>query len=198
MPHQAPPIVRQLLWGEKEALRRHLLRLDRNDRRKRFAGFIADSGIERYVEGLPWGGWRYMALGAFVAGELRGVAECRLVGSPQAPEAELAFSVEHDFQRRGIGSELFRRMVSATRNRGIRTIRIVTEPDNGGMHALARRHGMRLRAGLEVRGQMSLEGPTPGSVADEWFNETAAWFLEGLDFVLSRHPTSGEDKEKTP
>lgn len=188
------PIVRQLLWWEKEELRSHLLRLNRTDRRRRFAGFIGDSGVERYVDSLPWGSTRYMALGALIDGTLRGAAECRLVGPHHTPEAELAFSVEHDFQRRGIGSELFRRMVSMTRNRGIRRIRIVTEPDNKGMHALARRHGMRLRAGLEVRGQMELEGPTPRSVADEWFNETAAWFLEGLDFVLSRSRQQQRDE----
>lgn len=194
MTNPSTPILRQLLWWEKEALRSHLLRLDRTDRRRRFAGFIADSGVERYVDGLPWGSTRYMALGAFVDGTLRGAAECRLVGPRHAPEAELAFSVEQDFQRRGLGSELFRRMVSMTRNRGIRSIRIVTEPDNRGMHALARRHGMRLRAGQEVHGQMNLEGPTPGSVADEWFNETAAWFREGLDFVLSHQRKHGRDE----
>src|SRR5690625_5168694 len=40
------PIVRQLLWWEKEELRNHLLRLNRTDRRRRFAGFIGDSGVE--------------------------------------------------------------------------------------------------------------------------------------------------------
>ncbi len=186
MSEKSSPIIRQLLWSEKAALRAHLLRLAPEDRRARFAGIATDATINAYVDSLPSALNSYRALGAFVDGVLRGVAECRIQGPYWAPEAELAFSVEHEFQRQGIGSELFRRMVSLTRNRGIRRIYILTERSNVAMHAVAHKHGMRLRAGYEVEGVMELEGPTPLSVAEEMLGEGTAWFCEGVALLTKQ------------
>ncbi|RFA29177.1 hypothetical protein CAI21_10435 [Alkalilimnicola ehrlichii] len=194
MSNNMSPILRQLYWPEKEALRAHLLRLGPEERRGRFAWAANDAFINRYIDNLEWTLSTYRAIGAFVDGELRGVAECRISRNDWRWDAELAFSVESAYQRQGIGSELFRRMVAMARNRGLNKISIMTESHNKAMHALARRNGMRLIAGPEVEGHMELEGPTPLSVAEEMIGESTAWWYTGLSFLSQQ---LSDPKEET-
>lgn len=177
------PIIRQLLWTERDTLRDHLLRLTPQDRRGRFASAANDTFIQRYVDGIDWNWNSYRALGAFVDGELIGAGECRIFGSYWQQEAELAFSVEQLYQCHGIGGELFRRLVAMARNRGMQRLCIVTEPHNAAMQAVARNNGMRLRTLEDVEGLLELEGPTPLSVAEEWVGESTAWLCTGLAFL---------------
>ena len=53
--------------------------------------------------------------------------------------AEAAFSVEEGYRRRGIGEELFKRILRAATNHGVETIEIVCLPENVGMQNLAKK-----------------------------------------------------------
>ncbi|NJN82540.1 MAG: GNAT family N-acetyltransferase [Caldilineaceae bacterium] len=60
-----------------------------------------------------------------------GVARlARPVGEPDHPEAEAAITVRDDFQRRGVGAELLRRMVLLAKRMQVRTIIAAIEADN--------------------------------------------------------------------
>jgi hypothetical protein len=51
----APGIVRRLRAIERDKVRDHLLRLDAEDRLRRFAGYLSDAQIETYCANLDWG-----------------------------------------------------------------------------------------------------------------------------------------------
>ena len=127
---------------ELPLLRDHLLRLDRNSRRDRFHGFMDDSFIERYAEKCANDGTTIIAF--FENGVVRGAAE--LHPPDQSPDSlpEIAFSVEASVRRRGVGSILFRKLITEARAKGYKSLRITTGAQNEAMRALASKFGAQL------------------------------------------------------
>jgi hypothetical protein len=74
---------------------------------------------------------------------------------------EIAFSVERCVRRQGVGSLLFRRLISEARWRGYRRLRVTTGSGNEAMRALAKKFGAHLefRYG-ESSGTIEI-GPSP-------------------------------------
>lgn len=127
---------------ELPLLRDHLLRLDRTSRHDRFHGFMDDSFIERYAEKCANDGTVIIAY--FEDGVVRGAAE--LHPPEQSPDAlpEIAFSVESSVRRKGVGSILFRTLISEARAKGYKSLRITTGAQNDAMRALASKFGAHL------------------------------------------------------
>ena len=143
---QLPPADIRRLWpADMAEFREHLLRLDPNSRHQRFGGGMSDDFLRHYAESCFGKG--DLVFGAYLGGRLVGASELRsneAIWAEQAPyqrhiHAEAAFSVENDYRRRGIGEQLFQRIVSAASNHGVETIDIVCLPDNVGMIRLAQK-----------------------------------------------------------
>jgi GNAT superfamily N-acetyltransferase len=128
---------RKLWISDTAALMAHLLRLDPESRRMRFGTPVSDFFIAQYAENAL--GSHSISHGYFVDGVLRGVAELRGFRGVAGGEAEAAFSVEQDFQNRGIGTELFGRTVLAARNRGISKLFVNFLSQNQRMQAIAKK-----------------------------------------------------------
>jgi len=71
------------------------------------------------------------------------VAVGRLTRTPGSKEAEIAVLVADKFQRCGLGSELFRRLIQIGRDEKLQRITATTLPENMGMRALATRYGFQ-------------------------------------------------------
>ena len=118
--------VIRLLWPtERDLFREHLLRLDPVTRHQRFGTAVNDAFLENYARTtFGVGGLVY----AFVVdGVVRGAAELRGLDDIIALTGEAAFSVEAPWRRRGVGSQLFSRLITAAReimicNRAIRNL----------------------------------------------------------------------------
>lgn len=128
---------RKLWVADTAALKAHLLRLDPESRRMRFGTPVSDFFIKQYAENALGG--HSIAHGYFVDGVLRGVAELRGFRGVAGGEAEAAFSVEKEFQNRGIGTELFGRTVLVARNRGISKLFVNFLSQNQRMQAIAKK-----------------------------------------------------------
>jgi GNAT superfamily N-acetyltransferase len=128
---------RKLWISDTGALKAHLLRLDPESRRMRFGTPVSDFFIAQYAENAL--GSHSISHGYFVDGVLRGVAELRGFRGVAGGDAEAAFSVEQDFQNRGIGTELFGRTVLAARNRGISKLFVNFLSQNQRMQAIAKK-----------------------------------------------------------
>src|SRR5712671_3700731 len=140
---RARSTVRTLSQHEElPLLRDHPLRLDRAGRHDRFHGFIDDSFIEGYAEKCANDGTIVIAY--FEDGVVRGAAE--LHPPAQSPDSlpEIAFSVEAPARRRGVGSILFRKLITEARAKGYRSLRITTGAQNEAMRALANKFGAHL------------------------------------------------------
>jgi GNAT superfamily N-acetyltransferase len=197
--HPTPAIgyVRTLSQQEElPLLRAHLLRLDAQSRHDRFNGFLDESFIERYAAKCAEDG---TIIVAYVEdGVLRGAAE--LHPPDQSPDSlpEVAISVEASVRRRGVGSLLFKRLLSEARWKGYATLRISTGAQNQAMRALASKFGAHLtfRQGestgtIDVSKQgrdlSRLWTSTPADAARAliWFNR-AYWELLTAMFGLGR------------
>lgn len=135
--------VRTLYQQEElPLLRDHLLRLDSDSRHDRFNGFMDDGFIERYAAKCADDGTIIVAY--IEDGVVRGAAE--LHPPDQSPDAlpEIAFSVESSVRRQGVGSILFKRLISEARWKGYDALRITTGAQNQAMRALANKFGAHL------------------------------------------------------
>ena len=127
---------------ELPLLRDHLLRLDSTSRHDRFNGFMDDNFIERYAAKCADDG---TVIIAYVEdGVVRGAAE--LHPPDQSPGAlpEIAFSVEARVRRQGVGSILFRKLITEAHSKGYHALRITTGAQNHAMRALANKFGAQL------------------------------------------------------
>lgn len=135
--------VRTLSQNEElPLLRDHLLRLDPESRHDRFNGFLDDSFIERYAEKCANDGTVIVAY--MENGIVRGAAELHPPDDSTDCLPEIAFSVESCVRRRGVGSVLFRRVISEARWKGYRRLRVTTGAQNHAMRALASKFGAHL------------------------------------------------------
>ena len=157
--------IRTLTAREMPLLREHLLRLDAESRRDRFNGATDESFIESYAE-------RCLADGTVVIayvedGKLLGAAELHQADTSPDGVPEIAFSVERSARRKGVGSVLFRRLITEAEGRGYESLRITTGYSNEAMRALAQKFGARLtfRQG-ESTGSIDLTQQNQADVAD--------------------------------
>jgi GNAT superfamily N-acetyltransferase len=141
-----PGLTRRLLVSDMVAFRAHLLRLDPESRRSRFAMGVSDAFLEQYAEtSFRLDG---VAYGYFEVGVLRAVAELRPLSEHELAEMEAAFSVEAGWQRKGIGSVLFKHVIDAARRRRVSRLYTTCLSTNAAMKALA----------LKFDGELSLQG----------------------------------------
>ncbi len=80
--------------------------------------------------------------------DIIGVARYERLGTGQAEEAEFAIVVEDRFQRRGVGTLLWRRLTEHARAHSVRLFVAVIHPDNYPMRSFMRRSGLKMDAKL--------------------------------------------------
>jgi GNAT superfamily N-acetyltransferase len=127
---------------ELPLLRDHLLRLDRESRHDRFHGFMDDGFIERYAAKCAEDGTIIIAY--LENGVVRGAAELHPPDRSSDSQPEIAFSVEAQLRRQGVGSTLFRKVIAEARAKGYRSLRITTGAQNSAMRTLANKFGAHL------------------------------------------------------
>jgi RimJ/RimL family protein N-acetyltransferase len=173
-------IVRRLWPTETEKFRDHLLRLDKESRRMRFAHSVSDAFIEAYARRMTQYG--SLVYGHLVDGKVRGAAELRRLGDTWGEEAEAAFSVERSYQDHGVGTELVGRVVRAARNRSIRRLYMCCLADNAKMQAIARKHAavLRYEAG-DVVGEILPAQPSYLSLVEEAAEDRMGFIIAVLD-----------------
>ena len=159
-------VIRKMWVGEAYKYRDHLLRLDPESRARRFSGGVSDAYIRNYVDTSMW--LDALVHGFYMNGTLRGAAELRSLGGRLAREAEVAFSVEQDWQSHGVGSLLLERTLLAARNRGIAHLHMSCLADNHRMQQLARKFDAELTFDFgDVVGAVDAPHPTPLSLMRE-------------------------------
>jgi GNAT superfamily N-acetyltransferase len=176
----AAAVFRRLVAGERgRLLAGHFLRLDGEDRRRRFGGHTGEERVRAYCARLDRQPGS-LVLGCFLAGELRAVGELKPIGGAWPPAAELAVSVERPFQGRGLGAELCRRLVVRARNRFVARVHMLCLLDNRPVQRIARGLGgaLRFHPG-EAEAELRPPWPDPISALEEWLDEAAGAALGG-------------------
>ena len=172
--------IRKLWPTDTDKFRDHLLRLDKTNRRMRFAHGVSDAFIEDYAGRMAeMGGVVY---GYFDGEEVRAAAELKKLGDVWGREAEAAFSVEQPLQEQGIGTELMGLVIRAARNRGIQHLCVSCLAENGKMRAIARKYEAELRFEYgEVIGEIVPDGPNYFSILAEAVDDRFGYMMAVLD-----------------
>lgn len=172
--------IRKLRKAEAAKFRDHLMRLDKDSRRMRFAHGVSDSFIEEYASRMgEMGGIVY---GYFEEDEVRASAELKKLGDTWGREAEAAFSVEMAHQDNGIGTELMGKVIRSARNRGVQLIFMSCLAENTKMQAIARKHeaDLKLEYG-EVIGEIVPQDPDYFSLLAEQIEDRVGFLMTVLD-----------------
>ena len=173
-------IIRRLWPTETEKFRDHLLRLDKDSRRLRFAHSVSDTFIEDYASRM--GEYGSLVYGYVLDGLVRGAAELRRLGDTWGPEAEAAFSVEKSHQDQGVGTDLMGRVVRAARNRSIRRLYMSCLSENTRMQLIAKKHEAVLRFEYgEVIGEILPEQPSYFSLMAEAAEDRVGFMIAVLE-----------------
>ncbi len=172
--------IRKLWPMETDKFRDHLLRLDKENRRMRFAHGVSDAFVEDYAARMSEMGT--LAYGFFVDGEVRAAAELKKLGLAWGQEGEAAFSVERPWQEQDIGTELMGRVIRAARNRGVQHLCVSCLAENAKMRTIARKHEAGLRFEYdEVVGDIVPEGPDYFSLLAEAVDDRLGYMMAVLD-----------------
>jgi GNAT superfamily N-acetyltransferase len=173
-------VIRKLWVGETAKYREHILRLDPESRRNRFAGGVSDEFIRNYVDLTT--GLDAVIHGFFIGGAIRGVAELRPLGVRFPHQAEAAISVEKPWQSHGVGSALLGRTLLIARNRGFRHLHMACLADNRRMQQLAQKFAAELSFDFEsVTGEVESSRPTPLSLMRELMSDSHGFATAMLD-----------------
>jgi len=173
-------MIRKLWPTEIDKFRDHLLRLDKESRRLRFAHFVSDAFIDDYASRMA--DYGSVVFGYLLGGQVRAAAELRKLGDVWGKEAEAAFSVEVPFQDQGICTELMGRVVRAARNRGLRRLYMSCLAENLKMQTIARKHEAELRFEYgEVIGEIMPESPNYFSILAEAAEDRVGFMIAVLE-----------------
>jgi GNAT superfamily N-acetyltransferase len=173
-------VIRKLWIGEGTKYRDHMLRLDPESRRSRFAGGVSDEFISKYADLSST--LDAVVYGFFLDGIMRGGAELRPLGARFPRQAEAAISVEKRWQSHGVGSALLRHILLAARNRGIRLLHMACLAENQRMQQLARKFDAELSFDFgNVVGEVESSRPTPLSLMREMMVDSHGFATAMLD-----------------
>jgi len=144
-------VVRSIKPDDAPLLQAFVRRLSARSRHFRFFVALAElsaAQLERFVNVDPARGLALIALSRRQEHSAI-VAEARYALEQESCNAEFAIAVADEFQRRGLGTHLVKRLLATAVRRGVRRLFGEIKSDNRPMLALAARLGFRLRGSLE-------------------------------------------------
>lgn len=161
-------IIKPVAEFERELVRDFYLALPEDDRAMRFCANVSAAVVDRYVEGLDFTGRTILAAYSEKA-EMIALAELAPVGD----KGELAFAVQANMRRQGVGTRLMERLLGRARMCGLREAFVMFLWENAPMRRLAVRAGMAITCeGSEGYGRRLLERPNGA--------ELARWCVEDI------------------
>ncbi|WP_113911857.1 GNAT family N-acetyltransferase [Roseovarius dicentrarchi] len=169
------PEIRKLWKGDVPELKQHLLRLDTMTRYSRFGALVSDDFVANYAEGAIAAD--KLVFGVFFDGHIRAIGELMGLFKSWPNDAEFALSVEAEWQNRGIGTMLFARLVTASQNRGVKSLQGLFFHENDKMQRIVARHHPQIsRNSGQIEARFDPPWASPMSFARELAQDAASYF----------------------
>lgn len=135
-------IPRRLFRAYHRAMvKKHLKRLQDNDRRMRFGVMMPDEAIDKYVND-SWDEDRNVWFGVIEDGEV--IAAVHIAQEDDKSRAELGLSVDPDWRGHKLGHAIFERAVVALKARDVRDVYMHCLSENAIVKHIARKNDMVL------------------------------------------------------
>ena len=154
-------LTRELHANERRQLLNHLLALNAEDRRLRFAHALSDDGVRHYVEAIDL---NRDAVFVVIDSDLLIIGAAHL--AREEGHTELGISVLPRSRGQGIGGALLARCAARARNWGMRVMFMNCLVENAAMMHLAHKEGLKIAvSGAEAETFVRLPRPDLGSLA---------------------------------
>jgi len=147
-------VVRSIAPDDAALLQAFVRRLSMRSRRFRFfvpLNELSPAQLDRFVNVDPARGSAWVALSQRQEG-VAIVAEARYALAREVDNAEFAIAVADDFQGRGLGRHLVKRLLATAWRHGVRRLFGEIKSDNRAMLAFARKLGFRFGSSLDDQG----------------------------------------------
>jgi hypothetical protein len=188
-------VYRKLMPYEIWRLQEHLLRLSPSDRRLRFFSAVGEAFIAEHCRRVASSG--AIVIGYFEVGVLRGAAELHL-GEQLGDRAELALTIEGEWQAHHAGTELVERAITIAENRGVRVIQMLCLLDNRRMQHVALKFTDRLIIeDGQAEADVEVPFPTQLSLWQEAIMDGAGLLDCWLDQCIAATTPQGDEAEAT-
>ena len=168
------PLIRQLMPYEYDIYRAHLMALDIESRKLRFAYPIADETITDLCNRISRNPDKHKIFVAETDGlDVIGAGHISL----EDDQMELAFSVLQEYQGEGVGDALMKRCIEYCRNRGITKGFMVCLSHNQKIKHLCIKNGIKMHSEHgETVADIELPAGTPVTVMHEAYVSQLAAF----------------------
>jgi acetyltransferase len=161
-------VVRAIRPGDASMLQAFVRRLSLRSRRFRFFVALKELPASQLARFVNVDSARDLALVALSERQdgTAIVAEARYALAQEGDNAEFAIAVADDFQRRGLGKLLVKRLLATAWRKGVRRLFGQIKIDNRAMLTVATRLGFRLGGDLEDESVViaSMVSPSPSAV----------------------------------
>ena len=147
----------------------HLKRLNDNDRYTRFGHIVGPASIDAMILNMLYHQDQHHLFTYYLDDHIVGFGHLAQEGA----DWELAVSIEHDYQGRGIANDLIAHMIDWGKVHGVHSVFMHCIADNQKIQHLARKHGLKAmeRAGHEITAQVKLPDPTVLDYTTSFINE---------------------------
>ncbi len=176
--------IRRLWPADQGLFRDHLQRLDQDSRHSRYGMAVSDEFLNNYASQCF--AHDSVIFGYFVDGVVRGAGELRPLfeahESGKDRTAEAAFSVENDYRRKGVGTELLGRIIRTARNRKASELVMSCLASNRAMQTLAKHYRAEINFEADqVTGKLIGRAPNAFTRAQEAFEDSASFATAFVD-----------------
>lgn len=177
----------------------HFLRLDKESRASRFLTPITDENMTIYVNKIDF---KNGIFGIFNEEfEIIGLGECVFFEENKKLTAEVAFTVEKEYQRNGLGNKLMKRVVQYANSRDIHELHMYCIRSNQAILHLAKKYNLIPQyEGTEISGIVKTPDVLPFfSTINEQFEDNIATFELAISFqkkIIKEHFEKLEENRK--
>jgi len=147
----------------------HLKNLRDEDRYTRFGYAAGPAAIDAMILNMLYHPDQHHLFTYYTDNHIVGFGHLAREGS----DWELAVSVEHSYQGRGIANQLMEHMIAWGKVHGVHSVFMHCISDNQQIQHLARKHGLKTmeRTGHEITAQVKLPDPTALDYTTNFLNE---------------------------
>lgn len=170
--------LKRLNRFNKSKVLEHFLRLDKNTRHSRFCSNMSDDNLYNYVQKIDFS--NSGIFGIFNEKlDIIGLGECVMFDKSEA--AEVAFSVEFEYQGKGLGNKLMKRVVQFANINNLKELTMYFLRSNSATHHLAKKYNFKAEYSTsEVYGKVKIHDVPP--IVDT-INEFGDEFLANIDIT---------------
>jgi ribosomal protein S18 acetylase RimI-like enzyme len=150
----------------------HLKSLNDEDRYTRFGYAVSQAAIDSMILNMLYHQDQHHLFTYYLDDHIVGFGHL----AREDADWELAVSVEHQYQGRGIANELMEHMIAWGKVHGVHSVFMHCISDNQRIQHLARKHGLKTmeRSGHELTAQVKLPDPTVLDYTASFINEQRA------------------------